>query len=162
MALFGMRTVWPSGGPVDLIARLIAQRLSRDLGQPFTVENIPAGGGNVGVSVVARATPAAAGTTTRTGRAGYVCARAIRGRAESAAAPADPCTQDDRRRCVVPDTRDPGVSGWSPLRSGRCVLPGIAPRLRSQSGRILLGVCPPCLMTADLSFRALFRPAGSG
>jgi tripartite-type tricarboxylate transporter receptor subunit TctC len=54
-----VRVIVPAaaGGPVDLIARLITQRLSQDLGKPFTVENIPAGGGNVGVGMVARASP---------------------------------------------------------------------------------------------------------
>jgi tripartite-type tricarboxylate transporter receptor subunit TctC len=45
------------GGPADLIARLIAQRLSEAWGQQVVVENIPAGGGNVGVRMVAKASP---------------------------------------------------------------------------------------------------------
>ena len=34
------------GGPTDFIARLIGQRLSERLGQPFVIENRPGGGGN--------------------------------------------------------------------------------------------------------------------
>jgi tripartite-type tricarboxylate transporter receptor subunit TctC len=45
------------GGPGDLIARLLAQKLSEDLGQQFYVENHAGGGGNIGTALVAR-TPA--------------------------------------------------------------------------------------------------------
>ena len=46
-----------AGGPVDLIGRLIAQKLNEAWGQQFTVENIPTGAGNVGVGMVAKAPP---------------------------------------------------------------------------------------------------------
>jgi tripartite-type tricarboxylate transporter receptor subunit TctC len=54
-----MRVIVPvaAGGPTDVIARLIAQRLSDRWGEPVYVENIPAGAGNVGTSTAAKALP---------------------------------------------------------------------------------------------------------
>ena len=46
-----------AGGPSDIMARLIAQKLSEAWGQQFIVENIPTGAGNVGVGMVAKAPP---------------------------------------------------------------------------------------------------------
>src|SRR2546429_2812656 len=48
---------FPAGGPTDVIARLVAQRLSESLGQQFFVENIPGAGGNTASGQVARVTP---------------------------------------------------------------------------------------------------------
>jgi tripartite-type tricarboxylate transporter receptor subunit TctC len=48
---------FPAGGPTDVIARLVAQRLSETLGQQFFVENIGGAGGNTAAGQVARATP---------------------------------------------------------------------------------------------------------
>jgi tripartite-type tricarboxylate transporter receptor subunit TctC len=48
---------FPAGGPTDVIARLVAQKLSESLGQQFVVENIPGAGGNTASGQVARATP---------------------------------------------------------------------------------------------------------
>jgi len=48
---------YPPGGPIDTLARLIAQEASADLGQPMVVENRPGGGGLVGTATVARADP---------------------------------------------------------------------------------------------------------
>ena len=45
----------PPGGGTDTIARLIADRLSKQLGQTFIVENRPGAGMNVGTEAVARA-----------------------------------------------------------------------------------------------------------
>ena len=45
------------GGPADVLARLIAQKLSQNLGQQFYVENQPGAGGNLGMAAGARATP---------------------------------------------------------------------------------------------------------
>lgn len=43
------------GGPNDTVARIIAAKLSERWAQAFYVENIPAGAGNVGTAVAARA-----------------------------------------------------------------------------------------------------------
>jgi tripartite-type tricarboxylate transporter receptor subunit TctC len=45
------------GGQVDVIARLIAQRLSEQLGQQFYVENAAGGGGTIGTGRAAQAAP---------------------------------------------------------------------------------------------------------
>jgi tripartite-type tricarboxylate transporter receptor subunit TctC len=46
-----------AGGPSDIMARIIAQKLSEAWGQQFTVENMPTGAGNVGVGMVAKSPP---------------------------------------------------------------------------------------------------------
>jgi tripartite-type tricarboxylate transporter receptor subunit TctC len=48
---------YPAGGSVDLMARILAQKLSDDLGQQFIVENRSGGGGNTGSDSVAKAEP---------------------------------------------------------------------------------------------------------
>src|SRR5947207_2484452 len=48
---------FPPGGPTDVIARLVAQKLSESLGQQFFVENIGGAGGNTAAGQVARVTP---------------------------------------------------------------------------------------------------------
>jgi tripartite-type tricarboxylate transporter receptor subunit TctC len=44
-----------AGGPTDVIARIVAQKLSETWGQQIYTENVPGGGGNTGVAMVARA-----------------------------------------------------------------------------------------------------------
>src|SRR5215510_8687822 len=44
-----------AGGPTDVIARVVAQKLSESLGQQFYVENLPGAGGNTGTAAVAKA-----------------------------------------------------------------------------------------------------------
>jgi tripartite-type tricarboxylate transporter receptor subunit TctC len=46
-----------AGGPTDVMARLVAQKLSESLKQQYYVENRPGAGGNIGMMVAARATP---------------------------------------------------------------------------------------------------------
>jgi tripartite-type tricarboxylate transporter receptor subunit TctC len=48
---------FPAGGPTDIIARIVAQKLSDSLGQQFYVENIGGAGGNTASGQVARANP---------------------------------------------------------------------------------------------------------
>jgi tripartite-type tricarboxylate transporter receptor subunit TctC len=45
-----------AGGPTDVFARLIAQKLSETAGTQFYVENIPGAGGNIGIGRAAQAT----------------------------------------------------------------------------------------------------------
>jgi tripartite-type tricarboxylate transporter receptor subunit TctC len=45
------------GGPVDIVARITAHKLSESLGQQFVVDNRAGAGGNIALEVVARATP---------------------------------------------------------------------------------------------------------
>jgi tripartite-type tricarboxylate transporter receptor subunit TctC len=47
----------PPGGGVDIVARVIADRLAKTWGQPFVVENRPGAGGNLGSEAVAAAEP---------------------------------------------------------------------------------------------------------
>jgi tripartite-type tricarboxylate transporter receptor subunit TctC len=48
---------YPPGGATDIIARLIAQRLSERLGQQFIIENKPGAGNNIGTESVVNAEP---------------------------------------------------------------------------------------------------------
>ena len=60
---------FPAGGPTDILARVVAQRMSQDWGQPVVVENRPGANTVIGAQQVARAAPdgytllAAMGTT---------------------------------------------------------------------------------------------------
>ena len=46
---------YPPGGPTDIIARLVAQWLSKSLGQQFFIENRPGADGNIGTEAVVHA-----------------------------------------------------------------------------------------------------------
>src|SRR5436309_83649 len=48
---------FPPGGPVDIIARLIAPKMSETLGQPIVVENKVGASGNVATAEVAKSAP---------------------------------------------------------------------------------------------------------
>jgi tripartite-type tricarboxylate transporter receptor subunit TctC len=48
---------FPAGGPTDIIARIVAQKLSESLGRQFYVENLPGAGSNIASGQVAHATP---------------------------------------------------------------------------------------------------------
>src|SRR5215212_7294878 len=47
----------PTGGPSDLVARILGDRLSISLGKPIVVENRSGASQIVGTAVVAKATP---------------------------------------------------------------------------------------------------------
>ena len=59
-----------AGGPTDLVARLLADKLSQSLKQQFYVENHPGAGGNIGMLQVARS--AADGYTILVASSSYV------------------------------------------------------------------------------------------
>ena len=48
---------FPPGGSVDVVGRLIAQKLSENIGQQFIVDNRSGASGNIGMEAVARAAP---------------------------------------------------------------------------------------------------------
>jgi tripartite-type tricarboxylate transporter receptor subunit TctC len=48
---------FPAGGPTDINARIIAQRMSEDFKQPVVVENRPGGNTAIGAQAVAKAEP---------------------------------------------------------------------------------------------------------
>jgi len=48
---------YPPGGPVDIIARIVADRLSQTWGQPVVIENVTGAGGNIAGDRAAKATP---------------------------------------------------------------------------------------------------------
>jgi len=48
---------WPPGGSNDVVARVMAQRLTETLGQPFVVENRSGATGTIGSDVVAKSPP---------------------------------------------------------------------------------------------------------
>jgi tripartite-type tricarboxylate transporter receptor subunit TctC len=44
-----------SGGPLDVVARVMGQKLGEKLGQPVVISNKPGAGGNIGTALVAKA-----------------------------------------------------------------------------------------------------------
>jgi len=48
---------FPPGGPTDLVARMVGQKLTEAWGQQIVVENRPGAGGVIGVETVVRAAP---------------------------------------------------------------------------------------------------------
>ena len=48
---------FPPGGLIDNMARLVAPKLSQELGQPIVIDNKPGAGGNLGAAEASRAAP---------------------------------------------------------------------------------------------------------
>ncbi|WP_028603519.1 Bug family tripartite tricarboxylate transporter substrate binding protein [Ottowia thiooxydans] len=48
---------FPAGSATDLVGRLIGQKLSEELGQPFVIDNRAGAGGNIGSQMIANAAP---------------------------------------------------------------------------------------------------------
>jgi tripartite-type tricarboxylate transporter receptor subunit TctC len=48
---------WPPGGSNDVVARVMAQRLTETVGQPFVVENRAGATGTIGSDIVAKSPP---------------------------------------------------------------------------------------------------------
>ena len=48
---------FPAGGTTDIVARLVAQRMSESMGQPVTVDNRGGAGGAIGADLMAKAAP---------------------------------------------------------------------------------------------------------
>jgi len=48
---------FPAGGSTDLVARVVAEKMSQDLGQQIVVDNRGGAGGNVGAAAAAKADP---------------------------------------------------------------------------------------------------------
>src|SRR5258707_5839367 len=48
---------FPPGGSTDIVARIVAQKLSAQPGQPLVIENRGGAGGTLGTAVVAKAAP---------------------------------------------------------------------------------------------------------
>ena len=46
-----------AGGPLDISARAITEKLSLNLKQPFVIDNRPGAGGNLGTEAIAKAAP---------------------------------------------------------------------------------------------------------
>ncbi|MEI7445258.1 MAG: tripartite tricarboxylate transporter substrate binding protein [Burkholderiales bacterium] len=68
LAAFAQQPAWPArplrmiigfapGGPTDIVARVVAQRLSEQIGQSVVVDNKPGAGGNLAADLAAKAAP---------------------------------------------------------------------------------------------------------
>jgi tripartite-type tricarboxylate transporter receptor subunit TctC len=47
----------PAGSSIDVLGRVLGERLQQTLGQPFVIENLPGAGGTLAMAAVARAAP---------------------------------------------------------------------------------------------------------
>ena len=52
-----MVVAFPPGGPVDVVARLVAPKITESLGQSVVIENVGGGGGNIAAARVAKSAP---------------------------------------------------------------------------------------------------------
>ena len=59
-----------AGGPTDALARSIAERVAREIGQPIVIDNSAGAGGTIGAAKAARAAPD--GYTMLVGHMGYM------------------------------------------------------------------------------------------
>jgi tripartite-type tricarboxylate transporter receptor subunit TctC len=48
---------FPAGGTTDIVARMVAQKMSESMGQPVTVDNRAGAGGSIGADLMAKAQP---------------------------------------------------------------------------------------------------------
>lgn len=48
---------FPAGGTTDIVARIVAQKMSESMGQPVTVDNRGGAGGAIGADLMAKAAP---------------------------------------------------------------------------------------------------------
>src|SRR5688572_2604064 len=48
---------FPAGGPSDVVARIVAEAMSKNLGQQMIIENVGGAGGTIGSGRVAAAAP---------------------------------------------------------------------------------------------------------
>src|SRR5690242_12044848 len=48
---------FPSGGASDVTIRIVAERLTAAMGEPFVIDNRSGAGGNLGTEIAAHATP---------------------------------------------------------------------------------------------------------
>ena len=67
---------YPPGGPIDVLARLVGEKLSAHYGQSFVIENKPGANGAIGVQAVTSA-PADGYTLLMHGSAGYTIYQAV-------------------------------------------------------------------------------------
>jgi tripartite-type tricarboxylate transporter receptor subunit TctC len=67
-----MVVTFPPGGSADAVVRMLVPRLNEKLGQPVVVDNRPGAGGNIGLTLVAKAPPD--GYTLGVGAAGALSA----------------------------------------------------------------------------------------